>query len=147
MSLQDYDQLIAASVGLEVDGHMIKSIKEVSGITIEHDAVEVKVNTADGKFVHRTELGRPKSGQVTFTAGVSGESVFSKWMKDAQLGKINDVRTDGAVVYYTSAGEAFKRVKLFGLVPIKHEFNACKAGDTAALDEKLTLKYSWAEVE
>ena len=147
MPLADYDQLVAASVGLEVDGHMIKSIKEVSGLTIEHDAVEVKMNTADGKFVHRTELGRPKSGQVTLTSGVSGEAVFSKWMKDAQLGKITDVRTDGAIVYYTSDGEAFKRVKLFGLVPIKHEFNACKAGDTAALDEKLTLKYSWAEVE
>ena len=73
MTLPDLDTSVGHSFGLEVDGIVIKQITEVSGLKMEQDVIELKQNTADGKYVIKKLPGRPKAGEVTLTRGLTGD--------------------------------------------------------------------------
>lgn len=50
MPLPDLDSTVGASFGLEFDSVVIKQITEVSGLKMEQDVIELKQNTADGRY-------------------------------------------------------------------------------------------------
>ena len=147
MPLADMDTSVGHSFGLEVDGLVIKQISEVSGLKMEQDVIELKQNTADGKYVIKKLPGRPKAGEVTLTRGLTGDNSFEKWVKDSQFGKMADVRKGGAIVVYDYEGQAVKRYKLTNAWPKSLEIGSLKAGDTSVLTEKLVLTYERLEVE
>src|SRR5262245_21292008 len=98
MALEALDKSAAHSYGLEVDGIMISQIQEVSGLKMEQDVIELKQNTADGKYVIKKVPGRPKAGEVTLTRGLSDDQSFEKWVKDAHFGKMGSARKGGAII-------------------------------------------------
>lgn len=59
MALPEPDSSVGHSFGLELDGVEIKQIRDVTGLRIEQDVIEVKENTPDGKYVIRQLPGRP----------------------------------------------------------------------------------------
>lgn len=147
MGLPDLDTSVGWSFGFEFDGVVIKQIQEVSGLKLESDVIELKQNTNDGKFVNKKLPGRPKAGEVTLTRGLSGDSCFEKWMKDAQFGKMGAARKGGALVVYDYEGMPLKRYKLVNCWPKSLEIGSLKAGDTSVLTEKLTITHEGCEVE
>jgi phage tail-like protein len=147
MPLPDLDSSVGHSFGLEVDGVAIKNISEVSGLKLEQDVIELKQNTNDGKYVIKKLPGRWKSGEVTFTRGLTGDNSFEKWVKDSQFGKMADVRKGGAVIVYDYEGAPIKRYKLTNAWPKSLEIGSLKAGDTSVLTEKLVVTYERLEVE
>ena len=88
---------VGHSFGIEIDGVVIKSITEVSGLKMEQDVIEYKENGPDGKYNIKKLPGRWKSGEVTLTRGLTDDQSFEKWVKDSQFGKMGDVRKGGAV--------------------------------------------------
>lgn len=50
MPLPELDSSVGHSFGLEFDSVLIKQITEVSGLKMEQDVIELKQNTADGKY-------------------------------------------------------------------------------------------------
>jgi phage tail-like protein len=147
MPLAEFDSSVGYSFGLEVDGIAIKNISEVSGLKLEQDAIELKQNTNDGKYVIKKLPGRWKSGEVTFTRGLTDDTSFEKWVKDAQFGKMSDARKGGAVIVYDYEGNPIKRYKLTNAWPKSLEIGSLKAGDTSVLTEKLVVTYERLEVE
>ncbi|RLK58267.1 MULTISPECIES: phage tail protein [Actinokineospora] len=147
MALPDLDTSVGHSFGLEVDGIQIKSINEVSGLKMEQDVIELKQNTADGKYVIKKLPGRPKAGEVTLTRGLTGDTSFEKWVKDAHFGKMADARKGGAIIVYDYEGQPIKRYKLTNAWPKTLEIGSLKAGDTSVLTEKLVVTYEQMEVE
>ncbi|GAA2978051.1 MULTISPECIES: phage tail protein [Actinokineospora] len=147
MALPDLDTSVGHSFGLEVDGIQIKSINEVSGLKMEQDVIELKQNTADGKYVIKKLPGRPKAGEVTLTRGLTGDTSFEKWVKDAHFGKMADARKGGAIIVYDYEGQPIKRYKLTNAWPKTLEIGSLKAGDTSVLTEKLVITYEQMEVE
>ncbi|GAA3058412.1 phage tail protein [Actinokineospora globicatena] len=147
MALPDLDTSVGHSFGLEVDGIQIKAINEVSGLKMEQDVIELKQNTADGKYVIKKLPGRPKAGEVTLTRGLTGDTSFEKWVKDAHFGKMSDARKGGAIIVYDYEGQAIKRYKLTNAWPKTLEIGSLKAGDTSVLTEKLVITYEQMEVE
>jgi phage tail-like protein len=147
MPLPDLDTSVGHSFGLEVDGIVIKQISEVSGLKMEQDVIELKQNTADGKYVIKKLPGRPKAGEVTLTRGLTGDSSFEKWVKDAHFGKMATARKGGAIIVYDYEGAALKRYKLTNAWPKSLEIGSLKAGDTSVLTEKLVVTYEQMEVE
>lgn len=141
------DTDVGRSLGLEVDGTVIKQITEVNGLKIDQDVIELKQNAADGKFIIKKIPGRPKSGEVTLTRGLTADNSFQKWIKDVQLGNLNNARKNCAVIVYGSAGRAIKQYKLTNAWPKSLEIGAVKAGDTNALTEKLVLTYERMDIE
>jgi len=147
MALPDLDTSVGHSFGLEVDGIMIKQISEVSGLKMEQDVIELKQNTADGKYIIKKLPGRPKAGEVTLTRGLTGDTSFEKWVKDAHFGKMSEARKGGAIIVFDYEGQAIKRYKLTNAWPKSLEIGSLKAGDTSVLTEKIVITYEIMEVE
>lgn len=147
MAYPNGDPGVARSFGLEVDGIEIKSITECTGLKLEQDVVEVKENTADGKYVIRKLPGAWKVPDITFKRGLTGNNSFEKWIKDSRFGKMGDVRKGGAVIVYDFEGTAVKRFKLTNCWPKSYEVTALKAGDTSMLTETLVVVCDTLEVE
>ncbi|WP_433725858.1 phage tail protein [Nocardia sp. CA-129566] len=147
MALPDLDTSVGHSFGLEIDGVVIKQISEVSGLKLEQDVIELKQNTADGKYVIKKLPGRYKAGEVTLTRGLTGDNSFEKWVKDSRFGKMGAARKGGAIIVYDYEGQALKRYKLTNAWPKSLEIGSLKAGDTSVLTEKLVITYENLEVE
>ncbi len=147
MALPELDTSVGHSFGLEVDGVQIRQISEVSGLKMEQDVIELKQNTADGKYMIKKLPGRPKAGEVTLTRGLTADTSFEKWVKDAHFGKMGTARRGGAIIVFDYEGMPIKRYKLVNAWPKSLEIGSLKAGDTAVLTEKLVLTYEQMEVE
>jgi phage tail-like protein len=144
----ELDRSVAHSFGLEMDGIQIKQINEVSGLKMEQDVIELKTNAADsGKYVIKKLPGRPKAGEVTLTRGLSDNTAFSDWIKDAHFGKMSTARKGGAIIVYDYEGNPLKRFKLTNAWPKSLEIGSLKAGDTSVLTEKLVITYEQMEAE
>src|SRR5438105_2824044 len=105
---ESFDAVIGASFSLTVDGgRMIKAIKEVSGLKIEADVIEMKQQTETGNYVNTKLLGRPKAGSITLARLLSDDDSFELWMKDSYEGKVP--RANATVTVYDTTMKPIKR--------------------------------------
>ncbi|MGW4159527.1 phage tail protein [Streptomyces sp. NPDC004788] len=147
MPLPDLDSSVGHSFGLEFDSVVIKQITEVSGLKMEQDVIELKQNTADGKYAIKKLPGRPKAGEVTVSRGLTEDNSFESWVKESRFGKMTGARRHGAIIVYDYEGIPIKRYKLINAWPKSLEIGTLKAGDTSVLTEKLVITYESMEVE
>jgi phage tail-like protein len=147
MAIADMDSSVGHSFGLEFDGVVIKQINEVSGLKFEQDVIELKQNTADGKYVIKKLPGRPKAGEITLVRGLTADQSFEKWVKSSQFGQMGNARKGGAIIVFDFEGTAIKRYRLMNAWPKSLEIGSLKAGDTSVLTEKLVITYETMEVE
>jgi phage tail-like protein len=147
MAIPDADSAVGHSFGLEIDGIVIKHIQQVDGLRMEQDEIELRQNTADGKFVVKKLPGRPKSGQVTLLRGLTGENSFDAWIKDARFGRMKDARKGAAIIVYDYEGNPLKRYVLTNAWPKSLEVGTLKAGDPSVLTERLVVTYEELSVE
>ncbi|MFF0434369.1 phage tail protein [Streptomyces sp. NPDC004327] len=147
MPLPDLDSSVGHSFGLEFDSVVIKQITEVSGLKMEQDVIELKQNTADGKYAIKKLPGRPKAGEVTVSRGLTEDNSFESWVKESRFGKMMGARRHGAIIVYDYEGIPIKRYKLINAWPKSLEIGTLKAGDTSVLTEKLVITYESMEVE
>ncbi len=147
MALPEPDSSVGHSFGLELDGVEIKQIREVSGLTIEQDTIELKENTPDGKIVVRKLPGRPKSGEVTLTRGLTGDRAFEKWVKEFRSDPARAARKSGAIIVYDFEGTPVTSWSIVNAWPRSLTISAQKTGDTSILTEALVLAYESLEVD
>jgi phage tail-like protein len=145
MPLPDLDTSVGWSYGFEFDGVVIKQIQEISGIKMEQDVIEMKHNTADGKYINKKLPGRPKAGEITMTRGLTADNSFQEWMKKSLLGDMGASRKGGSIIMYDFKNEEIKRFKLTNAWPKSLEFGTLKAGDTSLLTEKLVITHEGCE--
>ena len=145
MPLPDFDSSVGHSFGLEIDGVIIKQISEVAGLKLEQDVIELKQQTADGKYVNTKILGRPKSGTITLSRVLTEDDSFEKWMKDSFDGKVP--RADAVVTVYDTLMKPIKKYTIMDAQPSSLEITQMQAGGTSPLEEKLTLQHVGIKVE
>jgi phage tail-like protein len=143
--IDKFDAVIGATFGFEFDKHQAKGIMEISGLKQEYDVVEVKTQTADGKYVVNKIIGRPKAGTVTITRALTEDTQFADWVKEAGDGKLP--RTNGSVIVYDTMRAPIMRYSLMDCQPATLEIGTLKAGDTNVTTEKLTLHHVGIQVE
>ncbi|MFE9576410.1 phage tail protein [Nocardia sp. NPDC006044] len=144
MALPDLDAMAGSSFALELDGVVIERITEVQGLVLGPDAVELKANTPDGKYIVQQLSGRPKAGEVTFIRDSTDDGTFEKWLGSSRFG---DARKNGAVIVYDRGGQVVRRYELTGMRPKSRELGSPDAGDAGVLTEKLVVTYENLEVE
>lgn len=147
MPLPELDSSVGHSFGLEFDSVLIRQITEVSGLKMEQDVIELKQNTADGKFAIKKLPGRPKAGEVTVTRGLTEDNSFERWIRDSRFGQMTSARRNGSIIVFDFEGIPIKRYKLINAWPKSLEISTLKAGDTSVLTEKLAITYESMEVE
>jgi phage tail-like protein len=143
--IDKFDAVIGASFGFELDQHQAKGIMEISGLKQEYDVVEVKTQTADGKYVINKIVGRQKAGTVVVTRAVTEDMQFADWVKEAGEGKLP--RTNGSVIVYDTMMAPIMRYTLHDCQPASLEIGTLKAGDTNVTTEKLTLHHTGIDIE
>jgi phage tail-like protein len=147
MALPEPDSSVGHSFGLELDGIEIRQIREISGLTIEQDTIELKENTPDGKFVVRRLPGRPKPGEVTLTRGLTGDRAFEKWVKEFRSDRTGAARRNGSIVVYDFEGAPITSYSIVNAWPKSLTISTQKAGDAAILTEALVVAYESIDVE
>jgi phage tail-like protein len=143
--IDKFDAIIGASFGFEFDSHQAKGIMEISGLKQEFDMIEVKTQTADGKYVINKIVGRPKAGTVTITRALTEDTQFADWIKEAGEGKLP--RTNGSVIVYDTMLTPIMRYSLMDCQPATLEIGTLKAADTNVTTEKLTLHHIGIQIE
>jgi phage tail-like protein len=143
--IDKFDAIIGASFGFEFDKHQAKGIMEISGLKQELDMIEVKTQTADGKYVINKIVGRPKAGTVTITRALTEDTQFADWVKEASEGKMP--RSNGSVIVYDTMMNPILRYSLMDCQPSTIEIGTLKAGDAAVTTEKLTIHHIGIQIE
>lgn len=147
MALAEFDGGVAHTFGIEIDGQMVKQIQEISGLKLEQTAIELKENTADGKYINRFLPGPQKPCKITLTRALTENKSFEEWIKDSRLGDMGKVRKGGAIIVYDYQNNPIKRYILTDVWPESLEVNAMKSGGTEHLTEKLVLNCATVTVE
>jgi phage tail-like protein len=143
--IDKFDAIIGASFGFEFDKHQAKGIMEISGLKQELDMIDVKTQTADGKYVINKIVGRPKAGTVTITRALTEDTQFADWVKEAAEGKMP--RANGSVIVYDTMMNPILRYSLLDCQPSTIEIGTLKAGDAAVTTEKLTVHHIGITIE
>src|SRR4051794_4868680 len=106
-----FDAVIGMSFSIKIDGgREIAAIKEISGLKLEVDVVELKQQTAAGHYVNTKILGRPKSGSITLTRVMTEDDCFEKWMNDSYdvTPSTKVPRADAVITVYDVTMKAIK---------------------------------------
>ena len=141
MPLAEYDSAVAYSFSCEIDGIQIRSIFEITGLKIEADVVELKMNTAQGKYVVRKMPGREKPGDVVLSRHFTGDFSFADWLRQVGLGQIGQARKNGFINLLDTEGTTIKRFEFMNGFAKALEMSSLKAGSTEAISEKLTIAH------
>ena len=141
MALPDFDTGVGWSFGLDIDGIEIKEIQEIGGLKLEVDAIEMKHNTSDGKYINKKLPGRPKAGEITLTRGVTADLKWHDWIKLVMQGEMLPARKNGTINIYDYLGTPVQSFKFVNGWAKSIEYGTLKAGDTSVLTEKLTISH------
>lgn len=147
MALPQHDSSVGHSFGLEFDGVTIKDITGVSGLSMGQDVIELKQNTADGKFMIKKLPGRPQANEVTVTRGLSADNSFDQWIKNSRLGQMDNVRKNGAIIVYDYQGNVVKRYQLTNAWASSLTIPDMRAGEASVLEEQLTITFEEMQVQ
>lgn len=141
------DSLIAHTFQVELGSYKVESLQEVSGLTLEVDAIEIKQVTAKGELLIRKLPGARKGGEVTITRGLDKSPEFTKWLNEAmKKGAVQTARQNVSIVVNDTEGKMGRRYNLKNAWVSKWEGPGLKAGESAAATEKVTLVYEDAEI-
>ena len=141
----EYDAGVGWSFGLEIDGIEIKDIQQIDGLKLEADEIELKHNTVDGKYVNKRLPGRKKSGEITFTRGVTDDKTWQNWISTVFTGNMTSARKNGVIKIYNYQAGLAQEFKFSNGWPKSIEISSLKAGDTSVVTEKLTMVHEGLE--
>ena len=142
MALADaLDSSSANGFRVKVDGIEIPKVTEVSGLTTEVDKIELKQQTADGKYVVRQMIGRPKPGALVITRGLTDSKTVSDWLKTVMEGDVAGSRKTASVELLDYQGTTIKTYNFVNCWVKSVELNSLKAGATEQATEKFVICY------
>jgi phage tail-like protein len=142
MSLADaLDSSSANGFRVKFDGIELPKVTEVSGITTEVDTIELKQQTADGKYVVRQLIGRPKPGKLTITRGLTDSKTITDWLKTVMEGDVGNARKTASVELLDYQGQTLMTYNFVNCWVNKVELPTLKAGAAEQATEKFTVCY------
>ena len=140
------DSSAANGFRVSIDGIEIPKVTEVSGLKTEVDKIELKQQTADGKYVVRQMIGRPKAGEISVTRGLTDSKTVSDWLKIVMEGDVKGARKTAAVELLDYTGAPIKTYNFNNCWVRSVEINALKAGAAEQATEKFVICYDESTV-
>ncbi|MGC9670025.1 phage tail protein [Planosporangium sp. 12N6] len=136
------DTLIVHKFQVELGGIQVESVQEVSGLTVELDAIEVTQVTPKGEYIIRKLPGARKGGEVTITRGLDKSSAFTKWIEQVfKKGAISAARKNISVILVDAENTNQRRFDMKNAWVSRWEGPSLKAGDPSAATEKVTVVF------
>jgi phage tail-like protein len=154
MDLQKSDPLIATNFFLEIDGSLISSLEEVSGLDIELEVAEISQRTQDGQFIQHKTFSKPKlTGEMSVKRiaplDATSDEVW-KWfnvIRDKGMSADNrsGERKNGSVVIYDTTMKEIARWNFYSGWPSKISSDSFTVGSNDPVSETITLQYEKLE--
>ena len=94
------DPLVSFNFGVEVSGVISGYFTEASGLGSEHEVIEHKIVSPEGREVVRKIPGRLKWGDITLKRGITASMDFWDWRKMVEDGNVQEARRNGSIVMY-----------------------------------------------
>lgn len=127
---------------VELGGIAVESVQEVSGLSVEVDAIEVAQVTPSGQYLIKKLPGARKGGEVTITRGLDKSSAFSQWIEQVfEKGEIDEARKNISIIVTDSMNTPIRRMNLENAWVNKWEGPALKAGDATPATEKVNIVF------
>lgn len=118
----DREAAPAFALVVTVDGVRVPDVIEVTGLSAHGEVVELKQQTADGKYVVRQLPGRAKTGEFTVTRGLTAGAAPFDWVKAVTGDDIASARPSVSVSLVDDGGEAVR----------SYEFRSCRIASVKA---------------
>jgi phage tail-like protein len=142
MSLDDFDAGTATSFSAEIDGIAILHLLEVSGLKMDVDIIELKMNEAKkGKFVNKKIMGRRKSGEITLKRYWHAHNSFKDWLDKVGMGQLSASRKNGVINILDTEGERLQGFEFVNGMAKSLELSGLKAGSADAIIETLVISH------
>lgn len=140
------DSSAANGFRVKFDGVQVPKVMEVSGLKNEVDKIEMKQQTADGKYVVRQLIGRPKAGEITVTRGLTDSKTITDWLKTVMQGDVSGSRKTAAVELLDYKGETIKTYNFTNCWVRSVEVGSLKAGAAEQATEKFVVCFDEATI-
>ncbi len=148
MAFDTGDSAVGYKFIITIDGIQLPHVIDVSGLKVEMDVIEAKVQTADGKFVISKMPGPIKAGEFTITRQLTDSKTITDWWKQAMEGDVKGARKTAVVEIKDLMGASTVKSYEFENVWVKSvETSTFKAGSNEAMTEKFTVVYTTAKVK
>lgn len=92
------DPLVSFNFAVEISGVVTGYFTEASGLGSEHEVIEHKIVTPEGREIIRKIPGRLKWGDITLKRGITKNMDFWEWRKQVEDGKVAEARRNGSIV-------------------------------------------------
>jgi phage tail-like protein len=126
---------------VELGGVAVESVQEVSGLSVEVDAIEVTQVTASGQYLIKKLPGARKGGEVTISRGLDKSSAFSEWIEKVfEQGSVDEARKNISIIITDAKNTPVRRINLENAWVSKWEGPGLKAGASPAT-EKVTIVF------
>ena len=135
-ALQDAEYL-GSWFGLELDNGIDGFFKEIGGLAIEIEVVEI-TDTSKDTFT-RKRPGTTKYTEISLKRTLSPDKKLWTWIKSIRDGK-PDFRTKGAIVLYDIAGTETGRWTFENAWPSKWSASDLDVGTDDLMQEEVTLQ-------
>jgi phage tail-like protein len=139
-----FDPIVSNHFYLNLNGHKIDTLQEVSGIEDETDVVEVNQITKSGKFVIvKTSGAMPlKAGKLTLKYAAFKEDPIKKWYDVAVNSKIQDARTNISLVLYDLENKTVMEFTFSNAWVSKYSFGSLSANGNDPLAVTVTIEHT-----
>jgi phage tail-like protein len=154
LDLLKQDPLIATNFFLEIDGAVITTLSEVSGLDLEVEVAEVVQRSATGQLVHHKMLSKPKwTGELTVKRTAPLDSTSDplwKWFntireKGMSAANRDGERKNGSVVIYDTTMTEIARWNWFEGWPSKISSDSMTVSSNDPVSESVTIQYEKLE--
>jgi len=148
------DPLIATNFFLEVDGSVISTLSEVSGLDVELEVAEINQRTQSGQFVQHKAFSKPKwTGQITVKRLApldSTQDALWTWFntirdKGMSADNRNGERKNGSVVIYDTTMTEISRWNFYEAWPSKISNDSFTVGSNDPVSETITFEHEKLE--
>jgi phage tail-like protein len=137
------DPLVGFHFGVDIGGVVAGYFTECSGLGSEHEVVEHKVVTEDGKEVVLKIPGRLKWENITLKRGITSNMDIWNWRKMVEDGNAEGARRDGSIVMYDQKLKEVARWNFERAWPLKVSGPQVKSESNEISIEELTITHEY----
>lgn len=139
------DPLIGFHFAVEVSGVISGYFTEVSGLGSEHEVVEHKIVSPEGREVIRKIPGRLKWGDITLKRGITANMDIWDWRKQVEDGDVANARRNGSIIMFDMELQEVARWNFEAGWPSKITGPAPKSDSNEVGIEELTIVHEYIE--
>lgn len=127
---------------VEVQGKLLGSFREATGLSSESEKVEYKASGPKGEEITITQPGRTKYPDIVLKRGLTSNKDMWEWRKEIEDGKFKDSRKNGSIILYDQSHSEVARWNFEDAWPLKVEGPGLNSSNNEIAVESLTLAVS-----